>query len=425
MTAAPKAINAPSSASTVISDPNVFIGRQAILDREKQLFAYELLFRSNNKDNFFQGGNGDRASCQTINNTMNVMGLASVSSGRRAFINITRELLVNELYTVLPPSEAVIELLETVKPDAQVVAACKKLKDSGYLLALDDFVFSPGYEPLLDIADFVKIDFLGTNLEQRTKTVEQFSNRNICLLAEKVETQEDFAQGLKLGYSYFQGYFFCKPEILGAREIPAVKANYLRFLHAVTQPVLDFAVIEQIVKEEPSLSVKLLRYLNSSLVGLRSKVESIKQSLSLMGERQLKQWASLVALTGLGDDKPPELVTICLVRARFCETLCPQLKLTGRELDLFLMGLLSAVDALLDRPMNQVLSEMPVPHDVKAALLGSSTLLGSVCGLTLACERSNKKLISVLAKKLNLDEQRISQLYCDAMLWADRILHGR
>jgi EAL and modified HD-GYP domain-containing signal transduction protein len=416
---------APSSAVKVPVQPNVFVGRQPILDRDRHVFGYELLFRSNLKDNFFAARDGDRASSATIHNSLNVMGLSAISNGHRAFVNITRQLLVNELYMVMPPAEAVIELLETVEPDAEVVAACRKLKDAGYLLALDDFVFRPGYEPLLEIADFVKIEFLGRSAEERAATVEQFAQRNTCLIAEKVETNEDFEQGLNLGYSYFQGYFFCKPEIVAGRDVPAFKRNYLRFLHETTKPVLDFALLEQVVKEEPSLSVKLLRYLNSAMFGLRTKVDSIRQALALMGEKQLKQWASLVALTSLGEDKPSELVTLCLVRARCCEVLCPLMDLKGRELDLFLLGLLSAVDALLDRPLNEVLSEMPVAHDVKAALLGSTTLLGSVYGLVIACERGNRRLITALSSKLGISEEKVGRIYCESMLWADAILHAR
>lgn len=411
------------SSSTTIRTPNAFVGRQAILDREQQVFGYELLFRSNDQDNFFAAKDGDRASCQTMNNALNVMGLQAIVGSHLGFVNITRNLLLKRLYSVLPADNTVIELLENVEPDSDVINACRRLKDDGYLLALDDFVFAPGYEPLLELADFVKIQFLGVSSDERREITERFSKSRINLIAEKVEARDDFEEGLRLGYSYFQGYFFCKPEIMSGREIPSYKQNYIRFLQQINRPKLNFEELEAIVKQEVSLSVKLLRYLNSAKMGLRTKIESIKQAMTLLGEGPLKRWGSLIALTSLGEDKPAELVTICLIRARFCELLAPMVGMPGRELDLFLLGLLSAADALVNAPMSHVLGEMPLPHDVKSALLGGTSIIGSILGLTMACERSNSHLITLLVNKLNLPQDRVTQCYCDAMLWADEVLH--
>jgi c-di-GMP-related signal transduction protein len=411
------------SSPRIATVPNAFVGRQAILDREQQVFGYELLFRSNNQDNFFAATDGDRASCQTMNTALNVMGLQAIIGSNLGFVNITRKLLLRRMYTVLPKEATVIELLENVEPDSDVISACRRLKDDGYLLALDDFVFAPGYEPLLDLADFVKIQFLGVSPEERRTITDRFAKSKINLIAEKVESRDDFEEGLRLGYSYFQGYFFCKPEIMSGREIPSYKQNYIRFLQQINRPKLNFEELESIVKQEVSLSVKLLRYLNSAKVGLRVKIDSIRQAMTMLGEEPLKRWGSLIALTSLGDDKPAELVTICLIRARFCELLAPLAGLAGRELDMFLLGLLSAADALVNSPMSHVLGEMPLAHDVKSALLGGTSIMGSILGLTMACERSNSHVIAMLVQKLNLPADRVSQCYCDAMLWADEVLH--
>ena len=408
---------------TVVRAPNAFVGRQAILDREQQVFGYELLFRSNGEDNFFAAKDGDRASCQTMNNALNVMGLQTLVGSNLGFVNITRQLLLRRLYTVLPCEATVIELLENVEPDSDVINACRRLKDDGYQLALDDFVFAPGYEPLVELADFVKIQFLGVSSDERREITEKFAKRRINLIAEKVESRDDFEEGLRLGYSYFQGYFFCKPEIMSGREIPSYKQNYVRFLQQINRPKLNFEELEAIVKQEVSLSVKLLRYLNSAKMGMRAKIDSIKQAMTLLGEEPLKRWGSLIALTSLGDDKPAELITICLIRARFCELLAPLAGLGGRELDMFLLGLLSAADALINLPMSHVVGEMPLASDVKSALQGGTSTMGTILGLTMACERSNSHLISMLVQKLNLPHDRVSGCYCDAMLWADEVLH--
>lgn len=403
---------------------SVFVGRQPILTRERQLFGYELLYRSNNIDNHFNGTNGDQASCHTMNNALNVLGLGSVANGRKAFINMTRDLLLNGQYTVLPAKQTVIELLETIVPDQAVLRACMTLKDNGYLLALDDFVFRPGFDALVEMADFIKVDFLALNTNQRAGIAEMVNGRPVTLLAEKVESQHDFNEALGLGYGLFQGFFFCKPEIVSGRELPPVKRQYLRFLQESMRPNPNYAQLEQIVKEEPSLSVKLLRYLNSASFGVRSKVDSIKQALAMLGDRQIRQWASLVALTSLGGDKPTETLTLCLIRAKFCEELCPHVNLTGRDLDLFFMGLLSGLDALVDRPLNEMLADMPVSHDIKAALMGSSTTFGAIYGLVLACERGKPNVIKLMADKINVPADLVLQLYCDAIGWAERILRA-
>ena len=359
-----------------------------------------------------------------MNNALNVLGLGSVTNGRKAFVNITRQLLVDNQYSVLPPGQTVIELLESIAPDAAVIRACMKAKDDGYLIALDDFVLRPGYEALVELADFIKVDFLDLKTKQRAALVELVDGQGAALLAEKVESQSDFAEAVSLGYSLFQGYFFCKPEIISGKELPPVKRQYIRFLQESMKPNPSYAQLEQIIKEEPSLLVKLLRYLNSAMFGLRAKVESIKQALAMLGDRQIRQWASLVALTSLGDDKPAATLSLCLIRAKFCEELCPHVNLTGRDLDLFFLGLLSGIDGLVDRPLGEMLADMPVATDVKAALMGSSTTFGTIYGLVLACERGKQSVIKLMADKINLSDALVMQLYCNAIVWADKVMHS-
>jgi EAL and modified HD-GYP domain-containing signal transduction protein len=243
----------------------------------------------------------------------------------------------------------------------------------------------------------------------------------LLLLAEKVETPADFQQAMRLGYSYFQDYFFCKPEIVSGKEMPAAKRNYLRFLQEVNQPQLNFDRLEDLIKHEVSLSARLLRYLNSAAMGLRHKLTSIKQAMAMLGEGPLRKWASLVAISALGEDKVPELLVTCLARARFCELLAAPSGMAGRELDMFLMGLFSAMDAVMDQPLDTMISQIPVPEDVSAALLGANTLLGQVCRLVLSFERGNLALTEMTARRLNIPVDQVSSLYCQAVAWADQI----
>ncbi|MGA2500941.1 MAG: EAL domain-containing protein [Tepidisphaeraceae bacterium] len=398
----------------------VFLGRQPIFDRRQKIFGYELLYRASGGNNAYTHQDHDQASKQVIHNSMNVLPLNDVVGARRAFINFTRRLLLDQVYTVLPTESAVVELLETVKVDAEVIEACKVLKEAGYLLALDDFVEGPEYAPLLEHVDILKIDFLVSDSARRKHFVDTYGGKQIMLLAEKVESHEDFQEAMDLGYSYFQGYFFCKPEIMSGREVPVYKQNYLRFVQELNKSPMNFERIEEIVKCEVSLASKLLRYLNSSAVGVRHRITSIKQALAMLGEEPLRKWASLAALSALGDGKPPELLVTCLVRARFCELLGPFVGLPGRALDTFLMGLFSAMDALMDQPLDLVISDIPVAADVSAALLGANTLLGKTYRMVLAFERGNSAMAEFIARDIKVPLPHVSELYQQALHWVDQ-----
>lgn len=398
-----------------------FVGRQPIFDRDKEIFGYELLFRSGTQ-NTYGHTDGNLATAHVINDSLNVLGLAGLVGGAKAFVNFDREGLLRGDYQLLPSNVTVVELLEHVEPDDEVLGACRAVKQKGYALALDDFVGQPGYEPLLELADIVKIDFMECSLEKCKDFGREFASRRFCLLAEKVETHEDFRAALNSGYAYAQGYFFCKPEIVTGKDIPNCKRKYLMFLREVSRPDLDFDRLERITKEEVSLSLKLLRYLNSAGMGLGSKVESIKQALVLMGQKPLQKWAALAATTCMGEGKPTELMRATLVRARFCEAISRDIAMADREFDMFLMGLVSTIDAIVDRPMDELLSEIPVPFDVRAALLGSTTRLGNALALTIACERGDMDRFTALGRELELSEGRIAQTFSQAIQWAQEIM---
>lgn len=396
-----------------------FVGRQPIFDRQKNVFGYELLYRSGEKQNAYACADGDVATRTVMHGSLNVVGLQELTGNKRALVNVTRNVLLNEEYVVLPPAGSVVELLETVEPDAEVLEACRKLKDAGYLLALDDFAFAPQYRPLMNYADILKIDFLATDPIQRRRLAQEYGGR-MLLLAEKVETQEVMAEAVGLGYSYFQGYFFCKPQIVSQREIPPFKRNCLRFIQEVNAPEISYTRLEEVVKHDAALATRLLRYLNSAAIGLVHRVTSIRQALALLGEKPLRKWASLIAMAELGRDKPTELMVTALVRARFCELTAPHVGLRDRSLDCFIMGLLSAVDALTDRPMSETIAQIPLPADVTAALVGEDNPLGPVYAMALAFERGRNQRIDIVLAKTGLSFETASSLYRQAIAWADQ-----
>jgi c-di-GMP-related signal transduction protein len=400
-----------------------FIARQPIFDRGQQVFGYELLFRSG-PENFFTGADTDSASSQVIGESLHGFGLAQLIGPRKAFLNVSRRVLVDGLVQVLPPERTVIEILETVDPDDDVLDACRELKRAGFLIALDDFVDRPEVAVLVDLADIIKIDFKLTPALERAKLAREFRRRGIQLVAEKVETREDFLEGRDAGYTYFQGYFFCRPEMLNRKEIPAVKQSYLRFLREVTRADIDYRKLEPIIRQDVALTVKLLRFLNSAHFGFREPVVSIRHALLLLGERAIRQWASLMALVRLGEGKPPELLTTSLIRARFCESAGQPAGLDHADDDLFLLGLLSTMDALTDQPLEDILADMPLSPEIKHALLGEASRLGSFYALALACERGDWERVSTLCRELTLDETEVGELYLQSVKWADQMSVG-
>jgi EAL and modified HD-GYP domain-containing signal transduction protein len=417
------AIATPRNPETEAADAaqTIFVGRQPIFDRKRNVYGYELLYRSGNKTNAYTGIDGDQATRSVIHNSLNVVGLGELAGTKKAFINCTKNTLVNEEYIVLPPTGSVVELLETVLPDMEILSALKRVKDAGYVLALDDFAFGPEYRPFLPFADILKVDFLATTPEQRKRLSDEYSNRGkTLLLAEKVESHEVFQEAVKLGYTYFQGYFFCKPEIVSRRDIPAFKQSCLRFIQEVNTPSISFERLEEVVKRDPSLSTKLLRYLNSAAFGMSNRVSSIRQALALLGEKPLRKWASLIAMSELGRDKPTELLTTALIRARFCELLAPHAGLRGRELDCFIMGLLSAVDAFTDQSLAESIANIPLPADVTAALLGTQNEIGCVFAILLCLERGRSPLADSLLADADLLMETVSELYREALAWADQ-----
>jgi c-di-GMP-related signal transduction protein len=247
---------------------------------------------------------------------------------------------------------------------------------------------------------------------------------NIRMLAEKVETYDDFHRTRGWGYTYFQGYFFSKPEMLSRKDIPSNQMNYRLVLQAVNRADMDIAEVSERIKAEPSLSFRLLRYLNSPAFPLVVEVHSIPHALSLLGERGTRKWVSLIAVTCMASGKPVELVALPLIRARFCELLAPCAGLAKSANDLFLLGLLSAMDGILDMSMPDVLKEIAIREDIRDALLGKSNKLRDILEFVRNYERGCWEEISSSAARLGIREDGIAPVYVEAVEWAQQMLSG-
>jgi c-di-GMP-related signal transduction protein len=396
-----------------------FIARQPIFDKRLRVYAYELLFRGGPQNYFLPSKS---ASCGVIADSMSPFDLKTLTGNVRAFMNVDGLALRLGAPRLLPPDRVVVEILETVEPSEEIVKICRELRDAGYVLALDDFVDDPKMAPLVELAQFLKVDFQLLDGDARERLARKYSDcSNLALLAEKVETEIELAEARNLGYAYFQGYFFCKPAMIETRGIPGNKLLQLELLSAVAAPELNYPAIEDLLRREPSLLYRLLRYLNSALLGLRTEVHSVRQALSLIGENEFRRWVSIFAIVAMSSGKPPELIRLALTRGYFCEEFSGAVGLGKEGSDLFLTGLLSVVDALLDRPIGEVLSSLPVRQEVKFALIGGKNRFRDVYDLLQTLERAEWSELPTCVERLGCGEEEISSAYRSALEKASTI----
>ena len=396
-----------------------FIARQPIFTPSQDVLGYEILFRTGT-ENYFTGDSAN-VSATAVDNLL-LFGLERVTSGLLAFVNCPRDLLLREYLTLLPPDRVVGEILETVSADDETLEACRHLKLSGYRIALDDFVDTPKMAPFVELADYIKIDFLATSPPEQERLARKLIKRNVHLIAEKVETHEDVQRGMAMGYAYFQGYFFCRPQIAERREIPAFKLNYLRILQIANRPELNTEDLSEAIKQEASLTYRLLRYLNSAAFSLHKSVDSIPHGLALLGERGIRRWISVVSIAAIGEDKPSELVMLPLRRARFCELLASVTHMQNNQSDLFLMGLLSAMDALLDMPMGTVLADIAVKDEIKGALLGQPGEFRDIYEIAVNYESGTWEQLVEVAQRVGVDEELFPDLFLQSLDWAKEVM---
>jgi c-di-GMP-related signal transduction protein len=391
-----------------------FMARQPIFDRQLQVYGYELLFRSG-IERLFCSGSSDQKSASVIVDSFLGIGMEALTGKRRAFINCTRETLVKDYISLIPRERTVVEILETIEPDDEVLAVCRKLKQAGYTLALDDFVYSKRLQPFANLVDIIKVDFQTTKPAERERLARRFSSQVSQLLAEKLETRAEYEEARSLGYSLFQGYFFARPEIISGRDIPLFKLNYLKILKQIHQPDLDLMTLEDTVKHDAGLCYKLLKYLNSAYFGFRDEIRSIRHTFSLLGLDQLKKWLSLVVMASMATDKPEELVFSSIIRAHFCEALAPVVGLEGYATDLYLMGLLSMLDAILDSPMAEVIKDIAVSDEIKESLMNGRTRFRDVFDLVVNYERGDWEQFAHMAAELKTDEAGIPPIYFESL----------
>ncbi len=346
----------------------VNIARQPIFTAQKKLFAYELLFRHTLGLNLGEL-NGDRATTSLLSTTFLTEGIEKIAGNKICFINFTQNLLIKGIAKSFPKNAIVIEILEDVHPTDEVIEACRNLSQLGYQIALDDFVFKKNLLPLIELASIIKIDYRLSTSDEIERTLHRLQHHDLKFLAEKVETYEEFEHARKLGFHYFQGYFFAKPEAIRMKEVSSIKISKLRLLAEITKPIPDFKDLQKIIETDVAIAYKLLRYINSAYYYLLREVTSIRQAIIYLGEREIRRFVMLVVISELTADKPSELLRLSLIRARFCELLAEGSQCTVETSEIFLLGLFSLIDAILDTPMQLMMDKMPLSNEVKEALI--------------------------------------------------------
>jgi len=403
---------------------DVFVARQPIFDDKGELYAYELLYRRTGVTSVAEGVSSDVMASEVLVHTFLNIGMDRMTGGHRAFLNFTCEMLLRGMHQLFDPRTVVIELLETVAPDAEVVAAAQGLVAAGYTLALDDFEYAPAYEPLLRIATIIKLDVLNRDEASLRSTYAKVAPYGGTILAERVETHAVHKTCLAAGYRLFQGYYFSKPETLARRDLSAAQLTILRLMNLLRDPDTTDEAIEDAFRTDVSLTIKLLRTVNSASMGGRG-IESIRHAVRMAGRAELHKWLSLLLVTSVagkgGTDA--ELVHVAIQRARLCEMVARQGRDRRSAEALFMVGLFSLLDAILKVPLAEVLHQIDLTDEVRRALLSRSGPYAPTLSMVEAYERASWPVVEAECSVLGIDAAVVGELYVEAVRWTrERLL---
>jgi EAL and modified HD-GYP domain-containing signal transduction protein len=395
----------------------VFSTRQPIFDRDKKVYGYELLFRCGFED-YYNCLGAQRDSLDL----MAFVNFGEFADGKKGLATFTRNLLLRDLPTVLPKEMVLVGIPAEIVVDQEVVVACERLAAAEYELVLDDLACDGLDSPLVGLASIVRVDFSRTPPGQGREICRRLAHRGIVALAKKVDSTDQFDRALEAGFGYFQGSFFRKPVISDSDELAGNELSYARLLCEVNRPELSLGELASIIRGDPLMTYHLLKFINSAWFGVRCVVNSVQHALVLIGPKETRRWASMLVIRNLGQGKPPELLLRSLIRAKVAETVAPLAGMRQHTPELFLLGLFSSIDAMLDRPLDQLLKNLPIDEKITTALLGQSGPFRNVLDLILCYEDGDWDSLASCAKRLGLDEQALPPQFKQATKWANKTL---
>lgn len=400
----------------------VFIARQPILDRRQKTVAYELLYRESLVNSYCKSMDGSLASLRVICDTITTFGLYPLTNSLHAYINFTRELLLEEYAYAFSPNEIVIELLENMRYDGGLMRKIAKLRSEGYRFALDDYTGDPISEELLKHLDILKVDFRKCSYEKRVLIAQKYKNSHVKLLAEKVENLAEYNEAYEMGYDYFQGYYFAKPTVYSKNKLQFSFTSYMRVMKELRSSTPDFDKIARSIQVDVALTYKLLRTINSVYYYRGNQITSVKHAIVMLGLTEMQKWIMLIMLRDLSHNKPSELVKTTLVRAHMAEKLVAEMKAGKDKDEAYFVGMFSLIDAIVEDSLENIIDELPFTEDTKQGLLRNDPLYADLLSMIEAYEHANWELVAVIADKLALDEHVVSSIYPEALSYADQLI---
>ncbi len=393
---------------------DIFIARQPLVNTAKEVVGYELLYRAGQYD-VAHISDHDQASAQVIVNAFLNIGIDHLVGSSLAFINVPEPLLLNDALLPMFQEHSVLELLETVTARPEVLEALQRLKKRGFLIALDDFTVTAETEPLLRFADYVKLDVLEHGSPELKTQVQLLSKYPVKIVAEKVESRDKYEECRALGITLFQGYFFCRPQTLTQKTLPANRASVLHLLQQISDPNLEVSKLQATLSTDAALSYKLLRYVNSAAFGLRREIESLKDAIVLVGLVTIRNWATLILLNNASDGNPLELMRTAMIRARMCENLAAKINPAVKP-QMFITGLLSLLDAIMDAPMESLLDNLALTAPIRFAILDHEGPHGDILKHVVNYERGDWDALLSTGQERDV----FVDAYLEAVEWADR-----
>ncbi len=402
-----------------------YFARQPIFDTSLQVLGYELLYRSG-PEPYARFSDPTQATLSVISSVFFTLGRTAVAGSRMLFVNVGADILDDERVTILPPRQLVFEILEDVGVTTALLHHCENLRASGFQLALDDITSVAQMERLRNHLDYAKVDFLNLDHDERAEVCRAAREWRIPIIAEKVESYADFQEAKRLGAQYFQGYFFAKPNIWRAQSLKGSRTHHFHVLSEVSAPDLDFARLENLMRQDLSLSWLFFRFLNSAQFAWSTEIRSLRHAFALLGTESLRKWILLAVIPYLAANKPHELVVESLLRARFCELLADSSKLYSRSADLFLVGLLSVLDAVMDAPLDEVVQNLNLPPDVREVLLNEDSAnpwMRKTAMLARGYSTLDGPALEAACRELGLEPYTVATQYIEADLFARNVFH--
>jgi EAL and modified HD-GYP domain-containing signal transduction protein len=398
-----------------------YVARQPILDRDKKLFAYELLLRDSLDNIFPKNINEDVATAKIIEGLEFNLGLESLTQGSIAFINFTHDSIINGYPLLLDKQKIVVEILETAKPSKKLLAACIDLKDKGYSIALDDYEHDLNWRYFFPYVDIIKLDYSLTSDQQFQEIITALKPfPHIKLLAEKIETYAEFQHAITIGCEYYQGYFFSRPEMIKTVAFNPSQIVVVNLWSEINKAELDFKNITSIFEDDINLSFKLLRYVQSPIFKRDAAIQSIKQAILVLGIVELKRFISLLFTAQFSIGKPKALTVMALSRGRFCELMVKATLPINSQPSAFLIGLLSLIDAMVDGDIQELMDKLPLHQDIKDAIInrkGESANFLKLCELF---EKADWENVELYCHQINVEPEQSCDLFKEALIWAEK-----